>query len=185
MEQEYRDERQHARIEVRLRARFTVLDRNEAEILEERILEAPSVWSPEGENELTKMADSGQSGPEGLLARAILDLSHQIGRLSHHLLTAIGPAEMGTISQISGGGAQFSTQYLLEEGSLLDIRLVDDELEAPPVRAIAEVVHVRGAPPSRYGIAFKTIHPVDNERLIRYIYQVQRRQLRQASLERF
>jgi hypothetical protein len=184
MQTEQIEERQHARVKVRLGARFTLLDREQAEELEEQLLEKPSVWTLSSENELMKLADGSQSGDEALLAGAILDLCRQVERLGHRQYEAVGPSEVGTVVQLSGGGMLFSTQYHMKEGDLLDIRLLDETMEAPPIRALAEIVHQRGAPPNRYGLRFNTIHPLDKERLIRYIYQLQRRELRRASLEK-
>lgn len=185
MEQAQINEREFARFAVRLRARFRVVENDEElETLSERLLETPSVWAPEGESELWKLADSPGSGPDGLLARAILDIARQVERLNGRLMDDAGPMSVGSVVQLSGGGIRFSTSTLLKAGDRVDLRLMDDESEAPPIRILGEVVHVEGTPPAHYGLAFKTIHPVDRERLMRYIYHVQRRELRRATRDR-
>jgi len=176
------NERQYARFAVCLNARFRCFDSaEEAEGIEETLLAAPSVWAPPGESELWKLADSQQSGASGLLAKAVLDISAQIERLNRSVLDPDGPMQVGEIHEISCGGARFSSQQLLKPGSLMLLSPMDDENEAPPVRILAEVIHLEGGPAGQHGIVFKAMHPTDKKRLTRYIYGLQRRQLRRAS----
>jgi len=169
-------DRRYARVRARLRARFRVIDSMSAATLEEELLAAASVWSPRGESELVKLA----GGPEGLMATAILDISRQIQRLSYRILDSDGPMEVGELDELSGGGAKLRSKAIFEKGTLLDMRLVDEDPEAPPIHMLAEVIHVRGGPPAVYGICFRGIHPLDKERLIRFIYGLQRRELRKT-----
>ena len=178
------NEREFARLEAHLQARFRVIEsETELATLVADVLKAPSVWGAEGESELRHLADSPQSGAPGLLARALLDVARQVQRMSGRLLDEGGPMNVGTVDQISGGGVRFATSALLKRGSLLLLRLMDDRLEAPPVRVIAEVAHAGGPAPARYGLAFTTIHPADRNRLIRYVYQLQRRELRHGGAD--
>jgi c-di-GMP-binding flagellar brake protein YcgR len=173
--------RQFARISVSLRVRFRVVRGDEADALREELLDAPSVWAPEGESLLLKLATGSGSGSEGLLARAVLDVSRQIGRLSHHVLAASGPTAVGDLLQLSGGGCLLSTRSTVPEGSQLDLRIADDDLEAPPIRFLAEVVRGQRPPDGRVPLRFASMHPSDQERLIRFLHALQRRQLRKAS----
>ena len=179
------NEREFARLEVQLRARFRVVESDEdLEALTADVLRRPSVWGLEGESELWHVADSPQSGPQGLLARAVLDLARQVQRVSGQVLDESGPMNVGSVVQLSGGGIRFATSALFSNGTILLLRLMDERMEAPPVRALAEVAHVEGEAAARYGLAFTTIHPADRERLIRYIYQLQRRALRRGDPNR-
>ena len=174
--------RQFARIRVRLGARYRIVAGQEAEDLERELLEAPSVWAPEGESELLKLATRSGSGSDGLLAQAILDVSRQIGKLSHHILDRGGPAAFAEFHQLSGSGGLLSTHAALSEATRLDLRLSGDDIEAPPVRIVAEVLRGQPAATDDFPLRFRSIHPTDQERLIRFIHSLQRRKLRRASL---
>lgn len=181
MRTEEKNQREFGRFAVQLQARFRVIEAaDEIEALAEKVRAATEIWSPEGESELRKLADGPLSGSEGALARAILSLGRQVERLTHRLMDDGGPMEVGNIVELSGGGALFVTGAVLDPGSVLDFRVVDDEGDAPPMRVLARVVHISGPPPRQYGLRFEEIHPVDRERLIRYVYQIQRRELRKA-----
>lgn len=178
-------QRAYARVAIKLSVRFRVLEsEDEAEQFGQSLIETPSVWGPPGESELWKLADSPSTGADGLVARALLALAAQIERLNRELLNADGPMEVGEIAELSCGGARFSTRLLLKNGQLLLLSLMGDDPDVPPVRCLAEVVHHEGRQDGQYGLAFKAIHPTDKERLTRFIYGLQRRELRRASRER-
>lgn len=181
MEREAGNQREFARVPVRLAARFRVVRGEEAEALEARLLDAPSVWAPPGEAELLKLAGGGGSGSEGVLARAILDVGHHVARLTHRVLVATGPTAVGEFLQLSGGGGLMATDEALAEGARLDLRLADEDPEAPPLRVLAEVVRGQRRSAGNYPLRFVAIHPTDQERLIRFVHSLQRRQLRRAS----
>jgi c-di-GMP-binding flagellar brake protein YcgR len=91
--------------------------------------------------------------------------------------------EPGTLVELSGGGARLESHLLMERGTRLQLRLEDDESGNPPVQVVAQVVHAEGSAPGRFGVKFETIHPTDQERLIRFIYRLQRRALRRKHME--
>ena len=178
------NEREFARFDVEVRVRFSIVSEESAAEVERKLLDAPSVWNVQGEGELLKLASGAGSGTEGALAGALLDIARQVGRLTHRLLDSSGPMEVGTFTQLAENGARFATHMLLDPGALLDIRMMSDDADVPPVRLLAEVRHVQGGAPARYGLCFRAIHPRDRERLIRYLYEIQRRELRRASVTR-
>jgi hypothetical protein len=177
------NDREFARIPVRIPARFKILSAEEIETLRETILDAPSVWALDGESTLRNLAASTQAGAEGILARAMLELSTQMARLTYRVLHSGGPMEPATLVQLSGGGARIECHPLLERGTRLQLRLEDHESGNPPVQVLAQVVHAEGSSPGRYGIKFETVHPADQERLIRFIYRLQRKELRRKHME--
>ena len=65
MEPDERNRRQFTRVSVCLRVRLRVLRREEASTLREQLFDSPSVWAPEDEALLLKMATGGGSGSEG------------------------------------------------------------------------------------------------------------------------
>jgi hypothetical protein len=176
--------REFARVALDLRVRFRVLDDLGADRLAERLREAPSVWAPEDEGELLKIAVRGGAGAEATLARAILGLSTQIVRLNQRVFEEAGPAEPGRLEQLSGGGGLLASGATLAPGSRLDLRLADDDPEAPPIRLLAEIVRLEPISGHLHAFRIAAIHTADRERLIRYLHGVQRRALRQASRER-
>jgi hypothetical protein len=177
-----KNEREWARVQVKVRARFKVIDEQEAARLEREILARPSVWGPSGEAGLRELAGSAAAGPSPLLAQALLEISRQVVRLQARFGDSGGPMETAEVGELSGGGGNLATPLLLRRGDRLELRFEDDDDDAPPVRALASVVHEGGPPPGRYGFHFDAIHSADRDRLIRFIYQVQRRALRTAHL---
>jgi hypothetical protein len=177
-----KNEREWARVQVKVRARFKVIDEQEAARLEREILARPSVWAPSGEAGLRELAGSAAGGPSPMLAQALLEISRQVVRLQARLGDSEGPMEPAEVGELSGGGGQLATPLLLHRGDRLELWFEDDDDDAPPVRARASVVHEGGPSPGRFGFHFDAIHPADRDRLIRFIYQVQRRALRTAHL---
>lgn len=177
---EPRNDREYARIPVRLGARFRLLEPDEASEVSKEILTAPTVWAPSGEAEIRNLASSAKAGPQGLLAAAILEIAEQLVVLRAAVLDQGGPMQAATLGELSGGGGQLTTELLLAQETKVDLRLDDPGSDAPPLRAVAEIVHRYGPPSGRYGFRFAAIHPSDRDRLIRYLYQLQRRALRNA-----
>ena len=173
------EEREFARIDVSLNARFQVLEPDSASRLLELLERKPSVWAPSQESALRNLAISGTSDREAILAQAVLDLAGQVVTLRSRLIDATGPMQSGTILELSGGGGRLSTEPLLDLDTLLELRLPSDEDGCPPVRALVRIVHRDPKPPGSYGLKFEGIHPQDQDRIIRYIYQVQRSALRE------
>ncbi len=172
--------REFARIDVSLCTRFRCLDEAEAEALTETLLARPSVWAPANESRLRDLASSTAAGTEGVLAQALLDLAGEIVQLRSRVLDAGGPMPSGTIVQISGGGGQLASPIDLDLHQLLELRFDDPAQCLPPIRALARIVHRRVTEVDAYGFRFEAIHPQDQDRLIRYIYQLQRQAIREA-----
>ncbi len=170
--------REFARIPVQLRVRFRIVEDTEAGALSEEIVERPSVWAPAGEAALRDIASGTTSGKDGLLSQAILELASQVVRLQALVLDGAGPMQAGLVVQLSGGGGQLAAELPLRVGARIELRFADEETGAPPVRAIAEIVHEHADAPARYGFRFSAIHPQDQDRLIRFLYRIQRQQLR-------
>lgn len=173
-----RTQREFARIRVSLRARYQAVNPSRAEEIRDVILQQPSVWAPSVESALRDMATSGAAGSEGVLSRAILELADQVVHLKSLLGESGGPMRPVEVSELSGGGGALILDAVPEQGALMDVRLHDVAEQPPPVRFLAEVVHIQKDNPLRCGIKFVAIHPQDQDRLIRYVYQVQRRALR-------
>ena len=172
------NEREYARIDVDLPVRFKILEAEEAAALQEILEEKATVWAPSHEKVLLDMATAGTSDREAMLAQAVLDLSEQIVKLRSHLVNSAGPMQSGAVQELSGGGGRLATKLLLEQDTLLDLSLLSGDEDCPPIRIIARIVHRNSSPPSDYGFKFEVINPQDHDRIIRYIYQIQRRALR-------
>ena len=172
------NEREYARIEVDLAVRFKILEAGEATTLREILEEKATVWAPSHEKVLLDLATAGTSDREAMLAQAILDLSDQVVKLRSKVMDSAGPMQSGMVQELSGGGGRLSTELLLEEDVLLDLAFLSGNQECPPIRMIARIVHRDSSPPSHYGFKFEAINPQDHDRIIRYVYQIQRRTLR-------
>jgi len=89
---------------------------------------------------------------------------------------AVGSGETQTLN-LSGGGVLIRDPWHLPLG--VDARLeITIEASQPPVRALARVV--RDAGPERRGLRFDDIDPQDSERLMRYVRERERAELRMA-----
>ena len=78
---------------------------------------------------------------------------------------------------LSGGGVLINDPWRLPLG--IDTRVeITIEPSQPPVRALARVV--RDAGPERKGLRFDDIEPQDSERLMRYVRERERAELRMA-----
>jgi hypothetical protein len=176
-----RGRREFARIPVRIAARLKILEPSEAEELRRELLENPSVWSPPGEPALRELASGSRSDETALLSQAILDLCERLQVLDHRVAGAARPMEAVRLVQLSGSGAQLHSRRRIAPGTLLELQLDDDGSGVPPLRILAEVVHARGEGGSVYGVRFAAIHPIDSERLIRYVYRIQRQTLRKEA----
>ncbi|ANM30512.1 hypothetical protein ABI59_14420 [Acidobacteria bacterium Mor1] len=172
-------QREYARIDVQLWAKVDLLTPAKANELTERIMKRPSVWAPREESALREITLTG-SGVEAILAGSLLEVSEQIVHI-RTALQAQGPSSPATLLQLSGGGGLLSTELMPELDSEIDLQLDAPEQGAPPIRCIARIVH--RDPPDVYGFAFAAIHPRDQERLIRYLYTLQRRSIREHRRE--
>jgi hypothetical protein len=89
---------------------------------------------------------------------------------------AIGTGQTQTLN-LSGGGVLINDPWRLPLG--VDTRVeITIEPNQPPVRALARVV--RDAGPERKGLRFDDIEPQDSERLMRYVRERERAELRMA-----
>jgi hypothetical protein len=88
----------------------------------------------------------------------------------------VGTGETQTLN-LSGGGVLINDPWRLPLG--VDTRVeITIEPSQPPVRALARVV--RDAGPERKGLRFDDIEPQDSERLMRYVRERERVELRMA-----
>ena len=88
----------------------------------------------------------------------------------------IGNGQTQTLN-LSGGGVLINDPWRLPLG--VDARVeITIEASQPPVRALARVV--RDAGPERKGLRFDDIEPQDSERLMRYVRERERAELRMA-----
>jgi nitrogen fixation protein len=88
----------------------------------------------------------------------------------------IGDGRTQTLN-LSGGGVLINDPWRLPLG--VDARVeITIEATQPPVRALARVV--RDAGPERKGLRFDDIEPQDSERLMRYVRERERAELRMA-----
>ena len=88
----------------------------------------------------------------------------------------IGNGQTQTLN-LSGGGVLINDPWRLPLG--VDVRIeITIEASQPPVRALARVVRDAGA--ERRGLRFDDIEPQDSERLMRYVRERERAELRMA-----
>ena len=78
---------------------------------------------------------------------------------------------------LSGGGVLIRDPWRLPMGIDTRVEIVIDPAQ-PPIRALARVV--RDAGPERKGLRFDDIEPQDSERLMRYVRERERAELRMA-----
>jgi hypothetical protein len=78
---------------------------------------------------------------------------------------------------LSGGGVLINDPWRLPLGIDVRVEIVIEPAQ-PPVRALARVV--RDAGPERKGLRFDDIEPQDSERLMRYVRERERAELRMA-----
>lgn len=174
------EEREFARIQVRLGVGVQPLDSERAERLRAEISSHPSVWAPTDATALRDLAVTGGSGHEAVLAQSILELAAQLVRLRNRLSHGDGPVCRATVVQISGGGGQLEGELPLDSGDLFELRFDDDDdYGIPPLLTLGRVIH-RTSPEAGVGFCFESIHPRDQELLIRAIYTLQRRALRES-----
>ena len=167
------------RVNVHLRARFLALEPAAGALLRDDIHRNPSIVDHEKEESLRELAAAALANPNGVMARAILDLANQIARLRVRLSDHDGPMLAAELLNLSGGGCLLDTGSVsLASGTLLDLRIEDDISSLPPLRVLAEVVRADGPERGRYGVRFAAIHRQDQERLVRYVYDLQRQVLR-------
>jgi hypothetical protein len=174
------EEREFARIQVGLGVGVQPLDPQRAERLRADILSHPSVWAPTDASALRDLAATGGSGHEAVLAQSILELATQLVRLRNRMSRGDGPVCRATLVQLSGGGGQLEGDLPLDAGDLFELRFDDDDHNGmPPLTALGRVIH-RTEPQAGVGFCFESIHARDQELLIRAIYMLQRRALRES-----
>ena len=88
----------------------------------------------------------------------------------------LGGGETSTLN-LSGGGVLIRDLWRLPLGVDARVEIVLDPAQ-PPIRALARVV--RDAGPDRKGLRFDDIEPQDSERLMRYVRERERAELRMA-----
>lgn len=174
-------EREFARIAVAFQASILPVD-EDLDARRELILRAPSVWSPSNENALREMVagDSGEANSR--LAQAILDLSAQLVRLQTRMEAGGRAMTDVRVIEISGGGGQIEAPLPLQVGDRLEMRFDTTDEAVPPIRALIEILHTKGEGQA-FGFRFDALHPADQDRLIRWIYQLQRVALRNTGDE--
>lgn len=172
--------REFARLDARLEARLREIGPEEAAALETRLGESPTVWALENETVLENMAAGVRSGNDAVLAESILELAKRLGQFRNRESDPGGPMGVATVIQLSGGGALLETHHLLSVGARVELRLIDDGSGVPPLQILAEVVHATDETPPTAGLRFEAVHPLDRERLVRFLYLLQRRELRRA-----
>lgn len=172
-----RDRREYARVAVSVPVRWQALDEEDAREVRESLMEAPTVWAPTDEPRLREIAARREEPAASVLARAVLELAEEVARHRRSLADGSGPMKAGTLVELSGGGGALDLAPVPECGRLIDLRLDD----APGVRVLAEIV----GPPreSRIGFRFVAVHPQDHDRIIRYVYRIQRESLRSRHVE--
>jgi hypothetical protein len=168
-------DREFARIEVSLRARIQPLDDERAARLRAEIGERASVWTPSSLSGLRDLAAGSTPGAATTLAQSILEVAAVVARLRAR--SGDGSAVEATIVQLSGGGGRLVCDFPLAADDLIELRLDDDDPAVPPLRALVRVVH-RGDDGKEIGFAFESIHPRDQDLVMRLIYGLQRRSLR-------
>ena len=88
----------------------------------------------------------------------------------------VGAGETSTLN-LSGGGVLIRDLWRLPMGIDTRVEIVIDPTQ-PPIRALARVV--RDAGPEHKGLRFDDIEPQDSERLMRYVRERERAELRMA-----
>jgi hypothetical protein len=158
------------------------LDADQAEMVARELDARPSVWEPTNETGLRDLAIAASGSQEAMLAQAILDLSAEIVRIRARMLQPDATACTVDVVELSGGGGRMLTRLPMKADDRLEILFEPDD-DLPPIRALLRIVHAYEDPGHGYGFAFQSIHARDRDRLIRLIYQLQRRALREAHRE--
>lgn len=174
-------ERAFFRVAVRLPARLRPLGADEIERLRDAVRTAPWVWAPSEAAALEGLASRPAASAERLLARAVLEVAEQVSALRGFLLEQGGPMSAATIVELSGGGGQLVARTPLEPGQRFELRIEPGGRGGPPaVRAVGEVVRLLDATAFFCAFRFDSIHSDDQDRLVAWLYAVQREAVRRG-----
>lgn len=174
-------ERAFFRVPVRLSARLRPLGPDEIERVRELVRSAPGVWAPSEATALEALASRPAPSAERLLARTVLEVAEQVSELRRLLLERSGPMSAATIVELSGGGGQLAARTPLEPGQRFELRIEAGGPGGPPaLRAVGEVVRLLDPSALSCAFRFDSIHRDDQDRLVAWLYRVQREAARRG-----
>jgi hypothetical protein len=175
-----RPAREFFRVSVRVPARLRLLAAEESEQVREEIRRAPTIWSLSEASSIEAIASRPAPSAERALAGAVLELAGQVSLLRARSFEPGGPMVVATVVELSGGGGQLEAASPLERGQRFELWIEPNPLAAPPLRAVAEVVRHLDSTGQHVAFRFDGIHPQDQDRLVAWLYGVQREALRPA-----
>ncbi len=174
-------ERAFFRVAVHVPARLRPLAPEEVERVREAVRRAPALWAPSEVPVLEGLASRPAPSAERTLARAVLELAEQVSALRGLLLEQGGPMGAATIVELSGGGGQLAARVRLDPGQHFELRIESGGPGGPaPLRAVGEVVRLLDPSGLHCAFRFDAIHPDDQDRLVAWLYDVQREAFRRA-----
>jgi len=168
--------REYARIDVGLRVRIQPLDEERAERLRAETRDRASVWAPSSQSAIRDLASGSAPGPAATLAQAILEITAEVARMRARVTRGARAVHEATLVQLSGGGGRLVCGFPLAMDDMIEFQLDDDDLDVPPIRALGKVVHC--GEDGTVGFSFESMHPRDQDLVMRLIYGLQRRNLR-------
>lgn len=183
-------EREHSRVYITLPVRVRPLSDREAEELARRFALEPT-YAPRGGGE-----SAARSGPPSYEQAA---LAHLVDRLAHvertleliatKLAIPLGsPTDWveGETLDVGPGGAGFELPQRFPQGTPLEVELTLLGEPTATLRALARVAYVQQpdgetVPVGRFrsGVQFEAIHTADLDLLVRYLFRLQRAQIRE------
>ena len=130
------------------------------------------------------MANGSQSRESSLIARALVEISREIARLRQVCDSEAWNERSvdATLECLSGSGGQLGTPAPLQRDEILLMRVLADDDGMPPIQCLIRIV-APGLEAGRSGFSFEAIHPEDQDRLVRHVFRLQRKELRDAARE--
>ena len=185
------DQREMSRVHLAVPVRFSVWNKEELPRLQKRYATATTYEA---------MADAAvpwetfdeQTISEAL--RPLLPVIRQMDRKLDMILLALGQQKQaqehryqGEVTDLSGSGLKLITTAKVPQNTLLEMLLQLPNLPMG-IGMIASVVRVDQSGDPRYpveiGASYTVLHELDRERIVRYVFQVQRTQLQRRAAAR-
>jgi len=187
-------EREHPRLGVRIPVRVRSLSDRDAEELARRIgLEPTFAPRAAGDGSARPAPASYEQAALAHLVERVEQMERTLDLIATKLGIPLGtPAEWieGEAVDISAGGTGLDLPQRLPQGTPLEVELTLLGEPTATLRLVGRVAFTarpdgaqRPVGRFRIGIGFEAIHPSDREALVRYLFRLQRAQLRERHQE--
>ncbi|MEJ5363730.1 MAG: PilZ domain-containing protein [Desulfosoma sp.] len=133
--------------------------------------------------------DPGLAAVMESLAKLEAKVDRILGYLERHGALKPSYAHQGQVVDISGGGVSFATLSLHPVGAYLELCLIPQVGDPRPIYAIGKICWVEPVPEKagsgahHLGVKFVEIEEADRQAIIRLVFQLQRKEKDQRSVE--